>query len=103
MPEDWTKSRATGGSDAAKRVNRMREVRWRSVRYSLFALRHSPTYLNLFERGNPFGGSRPASARLPRQSDSSFRVSEKLRPAPSVQVRPSLPLKVFTSDRPPSL
>ena len=60
-------------------------------------------YLNLFDRGNPFGGSRPASARLPRQSDSSFKVSENARPAASVQVRPSAPLKVFTSDSPPSL
>ena len=39
-------------------------------------------YRNLLLRGNPFGASRPASARLPRQSDSSFSVSENARPVP---------------------
>src|SRR3954453_4530601 len=60
-------------------------------------------YLNLLLRGKPFGGSRPASARLPRQSASSFSVSEKVRPDASLHVRPSLAGKVFTSDSPPSL
>ena len=36
---------------------------------------------NLLVRGKPFGASRPASARLPRQSASSLSVSENARPA----------------------
>src|ERR1700720_2236724 len=59
--------------------------------------------LNLLLRGNPFGASRPASARLPRQSASSFNVNEKTRPAVSVQERPSSDLKVLRSLSPPSL
>jgi 4-hydroxy-tetrahydrodipicolinate synthase len=35
-----------------------------------------PQPLNLLLRGNPFGASRPASARLPRQSASSLKLSE---------------------------
>src|SRR3979490_1796001 len=65
-----------------------------------FARYDDPAYLNLLLRGNPFGARRPASARLPRQSASSLSVSEKARPAPSAQVSPSAPLKVFTSDSP---
>src|SRR5688500_10216606 len=63
----------------------------------------SSAHLNLLLRGNPFGASRPASARLPRQSASSLRVSEKVRSDASFQVSPSAALKVFTSDKPPSL
>src|ERR1700730_3135857 len=58
---------------------------------------------NLLDFGNPFGGSRPASARLPRHSASSFMVAENSRPAESRQVNPSLATKVVTSDSPPSL
>jgi hypothetical protein len=61
------------------------------------------SYLNLLLRGNPFGANRPASARLPRQSASSFMVSEKVRSEASFQVSPSAALKVFTSESPPSL
>src|SRR5262249_13676978 len=58
---------------------------------------------NLLERGKPFGARRPASARLPRQSASSFRVSVKVRSAASTHESPSAPLNVLTSERPPSL
>src|SRR5436305_1135697 len=53
--------------------------------------------------GKPLGASRPASARLPRQSESSFIDIVKVRPAPSIQVRPSPDLNVVTSDSEPSL
>ncbi len=58
---------------------------------------------NLFDFGKPFGGSRPASARLPRQSASSLLVALNSRLAESRQVRPSLATKVTMSERPPSL
>src|SRR5450631_4673453 len=58
---------------------------------------------NLFDFGKPFGGRRPASARLPRQSASSLMVALNSRPAESFQVRPSLASKVAISDNPPSL
>src|SRR6266508_5478856 len=58
---------------------------------------------NLLVRGKPFGASRPASARLPRQSASSLSVNEKARPAVSVHDRPSAASKVLRSDSPPAL
>lgn len=58
---------------------------------------------NLFDFGNPFGGSRPASARLPRHSANSFMVALNSRPAESRHFMPSLALKTVTSDSPPSL
>src|SRR6478736_6519203 len=58
---------------------------------------------NLLFFGKPFGAMRPASARLPRQSLSSFIGSVKLRPAVSVQDRPASGLNVVTSERPFSL
>jgi len=58
---------------------------------------------NLLVRGNPFGASRPASARLPRQSASSFSDSLNRRPAESVQVSPTSARKALRSDSPPSL
>src|SRR5713226_7429348 len=58
---------------------------------------------NLFDFGKPFGGRRPASARLPRQSASSLIVALNSRPAESFQVRPSLASNVAISDNPPSL
>ena len=57
---------------------------------------------NLFDFGKPFGGKRPASARLPRQSASSLMLAENSRPAESFQVRSCLESKVVTSDNPPS-
>src|ERR1700691_257249 len=45
----------------------------------------------------------PASPRLPRQGASSLIDSLKLRPAESIQVKPSFALKVVMSDSPPSL
>src|ERR1700745_1700760 len=53
--------------------------------------------------GKPLGASRPASARLPRQSASSLSESENARPAPSSHAQPCAAAKVFTSERPPSL
>ena len=53
--------------------------------------------------GKPLGGRRPASARLPIQSLRSALATVKVRPAESVQVRPSARLKTFASDMPPSL
>jgi hypothetical protein len=50
--------------------------------------------------GNPFGAMRPASARLPRQSFSSFMWSVNTRPAVSTQLNPSAALNVVTSDSP---
>src|SRR5262245_23192161 len=58
---------------------------------------------NLLFFGKPFGAMRPASARLPRQSLSSFIGSVKLRPAVSVQDRPASAVNVVTSERPFSL
>jgi hypothetical protein len=58
---------------------------------------------NLLVRGKPFGASRPASARLPRQSASSFSVSLNRRPAESIQVSPTSALNALRSDSPPSL
>src|SRR5271166_1925038 len=60
-----------------------------------------PSNLLLF--GKPFGGRRPASARLPIHSLSSGLATVKVRPAESRQVRPSAMAKVFASDTPPSL
>src|SRR6266487_74053 len=61
------------------------------------------SWLKVLVRGKPFGAKRPASARLPRQSASSLSVSQKARPAASVQDSPSSTLKVLRSDSPPSL
>src|ERR1700716_4270370 len=65
-------------------------------------LLYSTPLPNLFDFGKPFGGRRPASARLPRQSASSLIVAENSRPAESFQVRPSLASNVVMSDNPPS-
>src|SRR5207244_12934027 len=54
---------------------------------------------NLFDFGNPFGGRRPASARLPCQSDNSFMVALNSRPAESFQLSPVLASNTATSDR----
>src|SRR5271165_449986 len=61
------------------------------------------THANLLLFGNPLGASRPASARLPRQSRSSALGSFWDRPAGSSQVRPSSSLNAFASESPPSL
>ena len=53
--------------------------------------------------GKPFGGRRPASARLPIHSLSSGFATVKVRPAESRQVRPSAIAKTLASERPPSL
>src|SRR5262249_45894360 len=60
-------------------------------------------WLNVLERGNPFGANRPASARLPRQSASSLSMSVNARPAVSVHDRPCSAINVLRSLRPPSL
>src|SRR5258708_17220958 len=52
---------------------------------------------NLFDFGRP-PARRPASARLPRQSASSFQLMLCSRPAESFQVSPLLDSKVATSD-----
>src|SRR5712671_3937826 len=52
---------------------------------------------NLFDFGKPCA-RRPASARLPRQSDNSFIVMLCSRPAESLQVRPALESNTATSD-----
>src|SRR5215470_17376375 len=52
---------------------------------------------NLFDFGRPCA-RRPASARLPRQSDNSFMVMLWSRPAESFQARPALESKVVTSE-----
>src|SRR5258708_5636097 len=52
---------------------------------------------NLFDFGRPCA-RRPASARLPRQSDSSFQLMAWSRPEESFQVRPALESNVATSD-----
>ena len=58
---------------------------------------------NLFDFGKPFGGRRPASARLPIQSRRSSLATVQVRPEVSFQVRPSLSLKTLASETPPSL
>jgi len=58
---------------------------------------------NLLVFGKPLGARRPASARLPRQSASSFSVRLKARPAESVQPKPFSTSKVLMSESPPSL
>src|SRR5262249_20809240 len=58
---------------------------------------------NLLFWGKRSGLIRPASARFPRQGASSFKDRAYVRLAESTQVSPSSALKVFTSDRPPSL
>src|SRR3546814_3665267 len=63
--------------------------------------RNAAGHPNLFDRGKPVGGRRPACARLPIQARRS--VSVRTRPAPAAQVSPSLRLKVLASDSPPSL
>jgi hypothetical protein len=63
----------------------------------------SDVHANLLERGKPLGAMRPASARLPCQSASSFMERVNSRPAVSVQVSPSAALKVLRSESPPSL
>src|SRR6266568_1738780 len=52
-----------------------------------------------FDFGKPCA-SRPASARLPRQSANSFQLMLWSRPAESFQVRPALESNVATSDNP---
>src|ERR1700759_5880705 len=52
---------------------------------------------NLFDFGKPCA-SRPASARLPRQSANSFQLIAWSRPAESFQLRPALESNVATSD-----
>ena len=52
---------------------------------------------NLFDFGKPFGGRRPASARLPRHSASSLIEALNSRPAEFFQVRPSLSINVAMS------
>ena len=54
---------------------------------------HHPPYenhLNVFDRGNPFGGRRPACPRLPRQFLSSFLSKLRERALLPPTVRPSL-------------
>src|SRR4051794_25351372 len=58
---------------------------------------YSTPFLNLFDFGRPCA-RRPASARLPRQSDNSFQLMLCSRPEESFQVRPALESKVATSD-----
>src|SRR5579871_574211 len=60
-------------------------------------------HANLLLFGNPLGASRPASARLPRQSRSSVLGSFWVRPAGSSQVRPASSLKTLASESLPSL
>src|SRR5258708_19731651 len=57
---------------------------------------------NRFDFGSPCA-SRPASARLPRQSVNSFQLMLWSRPAESFPVNPALESKVPTSDSPPPL
>src|SRR5258708_20047392 len=57
---------------------------------------------NLLDFGNPFGGRRPASARVPRHSASSFVVAANSRPAESFQVNPPPQPNPPTSAHPPS-
>jgi hypothetical protein len=75
----------------------VRQAIRRPRRYPLPPLGNAQNLLLVRKRS---GRMRPASLRLPRQLDNSFRLSVKLRPAVSTQVRPSLPLKVATSDSP---
>ena len=84
---DGRHPRRRGERSEAHRRSREPGIRRRVALRSKRTLRP----LNLFVRGKPFGASRPASARLPRQSASSFSVSENSRPAASVQVSPSAP------------
>ena len=53
--------------------------------------------------GKPFGGRRPASARLPIQSRRSAFSTVQVRPDESFQVRPSFMAKTLPSETPPSL
>jgi hypothetical protein len=65
--------------------------------------RRAPYPSNRLFLGKPFGGRRPASARLPIQSSSSGLVTANVRPAESRQVKPSAMAKTLASDMPPSL
>src|SRR5579872_5615305 len=56
---------------------------------------------NLLFFGNPFGGRRPASARLPIQSRNSRFGTLKTRPAASFQFKPSASWKTCASEMPP--
>ena len=58
---------------------------------------YSTPLRNLFDFGRPWA-RRPASARLPRQSDNSFQLMLCSRPDESFQVSPALESKVATSD-----
>ncbi len=53
--------------------------------------------------GNPLGGRRPASARLPIHSLSSGMATVNARPAESRQLMPSAMANTLASETPPSL
>src|SRR3954468_1806099 len=61
---------------------------------------YSTPRLNLFDFGKPCA-RRPASARLPRQSDRSLKLMLWSRPAESFQDRPTLESKTAISDSEP--
>src|SRR5215204_4429668 len=57
---------------------------------------------NLLFCGNPFGGKRPASARLPSQSLSSSLLNVRVRSDDCLQARPSASVNTLASETPPS-
>src|SRR5208282_4311275 len=75
-----------------------------TAHFAAFPRRRSAAYpSNLLLLGKPFGGRRPASARLPIHSLSSGFATVKVRPAESSQVRPLARAKTLASEMPPSL
>src|SRR3989440_4055850 len=62
-----------------------------------YVLPYSTPFKNLFDFGRPCA-RRPASARLPRQSDNSLALMLCSRPAESFQVNPALSSNTATSD-----
>src|SRR6202012_520573 len=77
-------------TNAARTMGRRRQIT-RGPQY------YSTALPNLFDFGRPCA-RRPASARLPRQSDNSFMVMLCSRPDESFHVRPALASNTATSD-----
>ena len=111
--ENYRKSRRLrppakrGGSMAFAKGNgrALKKVRFgKSMLLTILFLRHVGPYpSNRLFFGKPFGGRRPASARLPIQSLSSGLATVNVRPAESRQVSPSAMAKTLASEMPPSL
>ena len=81
----------------------MRSRRSRAAASGPVIFRMRAVYEKRFDFGNPLGGRRPASARLPIQSWSSALPTVKVRPELSRQVSPSARRNTRASEMPPLL